>query len=77
MSANPAKILALDRGSLKKEAVADIVIIDPQKEYIYDKDSVESKCKNSPFINWKLKGKASCVFVAGELVMKDELIMDV
>jgi len=75
MSTNPARLLALDRESLKKEAVCDIVIIDPQKEYIYDKDSVESKCKNSPFINWRLKGKVSCVFVAGKLVMKDELIL--
>jgi len=75
MSANPARLLGLERGSLKKGAAADIVIIDSGREYVYAKDSIESKSKNSPFINWKLKGQASFVFVGGELVMKDGSIM--
>lgn len=75
MSLNPSRILGLGRGSLKKGSPADIVIINPDKEYVYKKESVESKSKNSPFIDWKLKGKASHVFVAGELVMKDEEII--
>ena len=57
---------------MKKGAVADIAIIDPNKEYTYTKDSIESKSKNSPFINWVLKGKAVSVFVGGRLVMKDQ-----
>ena len=75
MSVNPARILGLDRGNLKKGKPADVIIIDPGKEYVYKKDLIESKSKNSPFIDWKLKGKASCVFVAGRLVMRDETIM--
>jgi len=75
MSANPAKILGIDRGSLKQGKAADIIVIDPDKEYIYRKDSIESKSKNSPFIDWKLKAKVSHVFVAGKLVMKDGLIL--
>jgi len=67
MSVNPSKILGIDRGSLKKGSVADIVIIDPDKEYTYTKDSIVSRSKNSPFINWILKGKALKVFVRGEL----------
>lgn len=75
MSVNPARILNINRGSLKKGELADIIIIDPAKEYIYKKDSVESKSKNSPFIDWKLKGKTFFVFVGGRLVMKDEAIV--
>lgn len=71
MSVNPAKILGIKGGSLKKGTIADIVIIDPNKEYTYTKDSIESKSSNSPFINWILKGKAASVFVGGRLVMKD------
>ena len=56
-------------------AQADVVIIDPAKEYIFKKDSIESKSKNSPFIGWKLKGKVSAVFVKGAIVLKDELIL--
>jgi len=71
MSSAPAGILGLERGNLKKGSVADIVVIDPAAEYVYDKDSVESKSKNSPFIGWKLKGRATHVFVGGKLLMKD------
>ena len=67
MSVNPSKILSLDRGSLKEGSIADIVIIDPDKEYTYTKDSVTSRSKNSPFINWILKSKVSKVFVGGKL----------
>lgn len=72
MSVNPSKILGIKRGTLKKGSIADIAIIDPNKEYTYTKDSIESKSKNSPFINWVLKGKAVSVFVGGRLVMKDQ-----
>jgi len=74
MSSNPARILGLDRGNLKKGSVADLVIIDPPNEYIYKKEAIESKSKNSPFIDWKLKGKAVSVFVNGTIVMRDKLI---
>ncbi|MBN1526175.1 MAG: dihydroorotase [Candidatus Omnitrophica bacterium] len=74
MSASPARLLGIDRGDLKNGKAADIVIIDPGKEYTYTKDSIASRSKNSPFIGWKLKGKVSHVFVAGKLI--DEVLAD-
>ena len=74
MSSAPAKILGLERGALAKGMAADIVIIDPAKEYICKKDLIESKSKNSPFIDWKLKAKVTHVFVGGKLVMENEAI---
>lgn len=75
MSVNPAKILGVNGGTLKKGAVADVVIIDPAREYTYSKDSVQSKSKNSPFINWILKGQAVSLFVRGRPAMKDGVIV--
>src|SRR3989338_6810542 len=72
MLTNPGGIWGLDKGGPKTGAKADIVIIDPNKEYVYEEESIESKCKNSPFIGWRLKAKVTHVFVAGELVMNDE-----
>lgn len=69
MSAGPARILGLKHSGLKKGSVADLVIIDPAKEYIYSKETVESKSRNSPFLNWRLKTKVSHVFVDGKPVM--------
>ncbi|MDO8535624.1 MAG: dihydroorotase [Candidatus Omnitrophota bacterium] len=68
MSVNPSNILGIERGNLKKGSVADIIIIDPNGEYTYTKDSIASRSKNSPFINWILRGKVSKVFVGGQLV---------
>jgi dihydroorotase len=69
MSVNPANILGIDRGNLSKGSVADIVIIDPNKGYTYTKESIASRSKNSPFINWILKSKAVKVFVGGKPVI--------
>ena len=74
LSANPAKILGVAGGDLGEGSPANIIIIDPEREYVFTKDSIESKSKNSPFIDWKLKGKAVTVFVNGGIVMKDEHI---
>ncbi len=65
MASNPARLLGLDKGNLKKGSPADLVMIDPAKEYVYTKSSIVSRSKNSPFIGWKLKAKVTCVFVGG------------
>lgn len=71
MSVNPSRILGIKRGSLKKGSAADIVMINPGLEYTYTKDSIESKSKNTPFINWILKGRAVTVFAGGRLILKN------
>jgi len=72
MSLGPARILGLNKkGALSEGNDADITIIDPEKEWIYTESSIQSKSKNSPFINWKFKGKAVSVITGGELVMED------
>ncbi|UCD54671.1 MAG: dihydroorotase [Candidatus Omnitrophota bacterium] len=66
MSANPAKILGLNhKGNLSPGSDADITIIDPEKKWVYTKDSIRSKSKNSPFIGWQFKGKVTGVIVGG------------
>ena len=67
MSLNPAKILRVNKGTLKPGADADVTIIDPNLEWIFDVDQIRSKSKNSPYLGRKMKGRAAAVFVAGEL----------
>ena len=68
MSFNPARILGLtSKGHLSKGADADIVIIDPQKQWTYKENAIKSKSKNSPFIGWQFKGKAVCAIVGGAI----------
>ncbi len=75
MSLNPARILKIDRGTLSAGAVADITVFDPEREWTVDEKQFESKSKNSPFLGWKLKGRATEVLVGGKLVLRDSQIV--
>ena len=56
MSLGPAKILGLDKGRLGAGCVADIVVVDPEKEWTIEKGGFVSKSRNSAFLGRKLKG---------------------
>jgi len=72
MSYNPAKLLGIKRGEIKIGAIADLTIFNPDKEYIYKKEDIVSKSKNSPFIDKKLKGKVIYTVVNGKIVYEEE-----
>lgn len=67
-SYNPAQLLKIDRGSIEVGKIADITIFNPNEEYVYTKEMVVSKSKNSPFIGKKLKGKVQYTIVGGKVV---------
>jgi dihydroorotase len=67
MAVNPATILGLDAGNLAPGAVADVTIIDPEREFVYTADQVVSKSRNTPFLGWRLKGRAVLTMVGGEV----------
>ena len=72
-SYNPAKLLGLkDKGAIEEGFDADLTIFDPNKEYIYTKDMVVSKSKNSPFIDEKMKGKVMYTIVGGRIVYQEK-----
>lgn len=68
MSYNPAKLLKIDRGEIAEGKVADLTIFNPNEEYIYEKESIVSKSKNTPFIGKKLKGLVEYTIVGGRVV---------
>lgn len=70
MSYNPAKVLGIDKGTLNVGAVADITIIDPQKEYTINSEEFLSKGKNTPFNGYKAKGMVVRTIVSGKTVYK-------
>ena len=72
-SYTPSKLLHIDneRGTLETGKMADITVFDPNEEYVYTKEMIVSKSKNSPFIGKKLKGKVKYTIVNGKVVYQD------
>ena len=76
MCENPAKIMKIEkRGKLKEGYFADIIVVDPKKEWIVGvDDTIESKCGWTPYENWKLKGKNTMTIVNGKIVYQNRKI---
>jgi len=68
LTAAPAEIVNLEKGTLQKNKVADITIFDPKEEYLIDKNNFYSKGRNTPFQNWKVRGKVKYTIVSGKIV---------
>lgn len=74
MSRNPARIIHLDRGSLREGKAADVTIIDPNEEYTIDAHTFVSKGKNTPFNGKKVKGRVKATIYNGEIVYQAPLM---
>ena len=67
LTCNPARVLGLDRGTLRPGAVADVTVFDPSEEWTVDVSTFESKSRNCPFQGRRVKGRAKHVIVAGQV----------
>lgn len=67
MSERPAQLLGIECGQLKEGGLADITLVDLDREYKIDAKSFESKGKNTPFDGWKVKGKVVKTIVEGQI----------
>lgn len=75
MSANPADILGLNKGSLSVDRPADVVIIDTDTEYTVNVNEFKSKSKNSPYDGFKLCGKADYTIVNGNITVNQGVLL--
>lgn len=74
MSTKPATIFNLPYGKLEVGAVADITIIDLDKEMEIDSTQFLSKGKNTPFNGYRVAGWPVMTLVGGKVVYKDEQV---
>ncbi len=73
MSAAPARIVGLkNKGAIGEGKDADITIIDPDKEWIFKKEEIVSKSKNSPFIGQKMAGRVETTICGGKITYQVE-----
>ena len=72
LTINPAKILEINKGTLKKGSDADIFIFDLDAPWVVKAENLKSKSKNTAIENRKLQGKILMTFLKGELVFNKQ-----
>lgn len=68
MSLNPAKVLGIDKGTLKEGSMADVVVAELDTEYTIDKNQFYSKGKNTPFHGKHVYGRIDVTITDGKIV---------
>ena len=68
MSAKPAALYGLDAGTIREGSVADLIIFNPDEEWVFDKSL--SKATNTPFLGEKFPGKIFFTVCRGKIVYK-------
>ncbi|MGE0710347.1 MAG: dihydroorotase [Planctomycetota bacterium] len=67
LSVGPARILGLPAGTLEPGAPADVSVLDLETEYAI-RDDFRSNSKNTPFVGWRVRGRAVYTVVGGRVV---------
>ncbi|MBY9067100.1 dihydroorotase [Hyphomonas sp. WL0036] len=66
----PASILGLPQGRLAEGAPADLILLNPGKPWLCEREDLLSRSTNSPFDGRRLQGRVMKTFVGGELVFE-------
>lgn len=68
MTVRPAELLGLPQGRLAKGAQADVIVFDLNQPWIVDRETLNSRSKNSPFDESKMTGRVLLTIVEGRTV---------
>lgn len=71
-STNPARLFGFEGGTLRPGSPADLVLINPDREWTYDAAQGFSKSRNSPWSGERMTGRAAATIVDGRLVYHHE-----
>ncbi len=66
LSCGPADVLGIDAGSLAIGRPADVILIDPQAEWIVERSQMHSRSCNTPLLGDTLRGRVRMVWVGGQ-----------
>jgi dihydroorotase len=71
MTVRPARVLGLDKGTLREGADADVTIIDPNRNWTIDPANFASRSRNCPFAGRDVPAKAVMTIVDGQIKYRD------
>lgn len=70
MSVKPAEIFRIPHGELRPGGRADLALLDLHRSFVVNREFLESKSSNTPFLGWKLKGFVDSVWIQGQCKLK-------
>ena len=65
LTTRPAGLLGLPCGRLAKGAAADLVVVDTDSAWIYAREAIRSRSKNTPFEGGRMEGRVLRTLVSG------------
>ncbi|MGN1201703.1 MAG: dihydroorotase, partial [Eubacterium sp.] len=68
MSVRPREIFGIDGGEIKEGAVADLALLDADREWTVDPEKFVTMGRATPFKDWKLQGENLLTIYKGEIV---------
>ena len=68
LTVEPARILAIEAGTLAVGRSADICVFDPERPWVVGADTLVSRGRNTPFWGQEMKGRAIYTLLAGKVV---------
>ncbi|MFI5224666.1 MAG: amidohydrolase family protein, partial [Nitrospirales bacterium] len=72
LTINAARIINKPLGTLSIGAEGDVTLFSTDAEWVYDVNQTKSKSRNCPFHGMKLKGQVAGTVVAGNVVYRNE-----
>jgi dihydroorotase len=72
LSLKPARLVGSNAGRLAPGAPADLVLFDPDRPFVLDRDTLHSKSKNTPYDGRRMQGRVLATWVAGRQVFTAE-----
>ena len=66
MCYNPSSILKLGRGGMEIGDDADLTVMDLDNEFVFEKEKMLTKGRNTPFDGWKLYGETMLTIMGGK-----------
>jgi dihydroorotase len=70
-STMPARLWNLPVGRLEPGGLANLAVIDPNRAWIVDNDTIRSKSKNTPLYGMTLTGKNVMTILEGNIIYDD------
>jgi dihydroorotase len=68
LSTAPARVFSLPGGTLRVGSVADVTLLDLERETVIEPARFRSKGRNTPFGGWRLRGSPAGTILAGRPV---------